>query len=77
MTKTNFKKWTDLTPEELEERKQAKKEKVNALSEELEKGVISVLDSKEYADSLLPNALCDGGVFVHEHCIGSGRFRNI
>lgn len=52
MTKTNFKKWTDLTPEEREERKQAKKEKVNALSEELEKGVISVLNSDEYASYL-------------------------
>lgn len=52
MTKTNFKKWNELTPEEKEARKEAKKEKVNALSEELEKGVISVLDSKEYADYL-------------------------
>ena len=46
MTK-NFKKWNELTPEEKEARKEAKKEKVNALSEELEKGVVSVLDSKE------------------------------
>lgn len=52
MTKTNFKKWNELTPEEQQARKEAKKEKVNALSEELEKGVISVLDSKEYADYL-------------------------
>ena len=52
MTKTNFKKWNELTPEEKEARKEAKKEKVNALSEELEKGVISVLDSKEYASYL-------------------------
>lgn len=52
MTKTNFKKWNELTPEEKEARKEAKKEKVNALSEELEKGVISVLDSKEYANYL-------------------------
>lgn len=51
MTK-NFKKWNELTPEEKQARKEAKKEKVNALSEELEKGVISVLDSKEYADYL-------------------------
>ena len=52
MTKTNFKKWTDLTPEEQQARKEAKKEKVNALSEELEKGVISVLNSDEYASYL-------------------------
>lgn len=51
MTK-NLKKWNELTPEEKQARKEAKKEKVNALSEELEKGVISVLDSKEYADYL-------------------------
>lgn len=52
MTRTNFKKWNELTPEEQQARKEAKKEKVNALSEELEKGVISVLDSQEYADYL-------------------------
>lgn len=52
MTKTNFKKWNELTPEEQQARKEAKKEKVNALSEELEKGVISVLNSDEYASYL-------------------------
>lgn len=52
MTKTNFKKWTDLTPEEKQARKEAKKEKVSNLSEELEKGVISVLNSDEYASYL-------------------------
>lgn len=52
MTETNFKKWNELTPEEQQARKEAKKEKVNALSEELEKGVISVLNSDEYASYL-------------------------
>ena len=38
-------------------------------------------NSKEYFASLLPNALYDGSVAVHEpshiECAGSGRLRNI
>lgn len=38
------------------------------------------MNSEEYFASLLPNALYDGGVFVHYpshiECIGSGRLLN-
>ena len=46
--KTNFKKWNELTEEEKQAKKDARKEQLNALESEMQKGIQTILNSDEY-----------------------------